>query len=179
MILKVIAGEKKGFILKVPKDTRPLLSKAKSALFSILKEYIEGSVILDLYAGSGALGIEALLRGAKYVEFVDISKNAVNIISENIHKTNFQDQSDVHKMPAEIYVKKNKNVKDFDIIFIFQPYDKTNEDILKNAKKLLKNKGILVFETQKNKEVKHIKGLKMVDKRIYNKTSLLFYIIDH
>ena len=177
MKLKVISGEKKGFILKVPNDTRPLSSRAKSALFSILDEYIKGSAILDLYAGSGALGIEALSRGAEYVEFIDISKEATDIIEENIEKTQMQDKSEVYRIPAEIYVKKNKNIKLFDIIFVFQPYDKTNENILKNAKKLLNNKGIIVFEKEKNKNIRNIKGLRVVDERTYGKTSILFYIL--
>ena len=179
MKLTVISGEKKGYLLKVPKDTRPLSSKAKSALFSILQSYIKDSEILDLYAGSGALGIEALSRSASYVEFVDISKNATKIIEENISKTNLKYKSEIHTIPAEIYVKKNKHIKKFDIIFVFQPYNKTDNNILKNTKNMLRDDGIIVFEKEKNNDIKNIHGLKLIDQRTYGKTSILFYILNH
>ena len=112
-------------------------------------------------------------------EFVDISKNATKIIEENISKTNLKDKSEIHTIPAEIYVKKNKHIKKFDIIFVFQPYNKTDNNILKNAKNMLKDKGIIVFEKEKNKNIKNIHGLKLVDQRTYGKTSILFYILNY
>ena len=110
MNLRVIAGTAKRTNLKfVTKHTRPLSSRAKSALFSIIAPIIPDSIVLDLYAGSGALGIEALSRGALYVEFVDIEKTVTAVIKENLKRTKLEERAEVFTMPAQIYLRSMKN----------------------------------------------------------------------
>ncbi len=93
--MRVIAGKAKGLTLKTidGDTTRPTRDMVREALFSILTNNIPDSCFLDLFAGSGAIGIEALSRGAKYAMFVDINPKCVHIIKENIDKAKFTDFS--------------------------------------------------------------------------------------
>jgi 16S rRNA (guanine966-N2)-methyltransferase len=181
MNLKVIAGTAKRTNLKfVTKHTRPLSSRAKSALFSIIAPIIPKSVVLDLYAGSGALGIEALSRGALYAEFVDIERTVTAVIKENLKKTKLEEKAEVFTMPAQIYLRsmKNqdpKNYKLFDIIFIFQPYEITDTKIIREASRVLNNEGIIIFEKEAKREVEKVKGFEIIDTRHYGNIGLVFY----
>ncbi len=178
MELRVIGGKFKRTKLKVPKDTRPLSGIVKSALFSVINDKIKKSYILDLYAGSGALGIEALSRGAKLCDFIDINKKACDIIKENLLKLNLSN-NEVYNIPAEIFLRYNKTIDDkYDIIFVFQPYDITNEGIVSKSIHLLKKDGILIFERESNREERSIKGLNIINSKKYGKTALTFYIKD-
>lgn len=176
-MLRIQSGIAKKAKIKVNRETtRPLTNIAKSAIFSILGDKIVGSEILDLYAGSGALGIESLSRGAKSVEFVEFSKKAADIIKENVFKLRFNENSQVHNMPAEIYIRRNKHKKKFDLIYIFQPYEITNEEIASQSSKLLKEKGVVIFERESKRPPKEVKNLKIVDTRKYGKVGLTFYV---
>lgn len=177
MELKVLSGKAKKTKLKVPRDTRPLSSISKSAMFSIIQEKIKDSIILDLYAGSGALGIEALSRGASEVDFVEIDKFACNIIKENLAKTKFSDYANVESIPTEIFLRYNKGIDSkYDFIFIFQPYDKTNENIIEKSIHLLKTDGIIIFERESSREERNIKGLEIINSKKHGKTAMTFYI---
>ena len=94
-IVRVIAGKVRGLTLKtIDSDTtRPTRDMVREALFSILTNNIPDSYFLDLFAGSGAIGIEALSRGAKYVAFVDLNPKCIQVIKENIQKAKFTDYS--------------------------------------------------------------------------------------
>jgi 16S rRNA (guanine(966)-N(2))-methyltransferase RsmD len=176
MELRVLSGKAKKVKLKVPRDTRPLSSIAKSSLFSIIQKDLENTIILDLYAGSGALGIEALSRGAIEVDFVEIDKAACNIIRENLVRTKFDNYAIVNPIPAEIFLRYNKNVDlRYDFIFIFQPYDKTNENIISKSMHLLKDTGMIIFERDSTREEKNITGLEIVNIKKYGKTAMTFY----
>ena len=87
--MRVISGIARGTKIKSidSMSTRPTLDRVKEALFNILQNYIKNAIVLDLFAGSGALGIEALSRGAKRAYFCDINKEAIKIIKENLEKT--------------------------------------------------------------------------------------------
>jgi 16S rRNA (guanine(966)-N(2))-methyltransferase RsmD len=177
--LRVIAGNAKKTKLKInERYTKPLSSRAKSALFSIISPIIPNARVLDLYAGSGALGIEALSRGASFVDFVDIEKKVTDIIEENLAKTNFIDSSEVYRMPSEIYVRDFKHEKSFDIIFIFQPYTITNKDMVKASMQLLNNKGVIVFEHEKRTKPGNVHGLELIDSRQYGRVGMTFYMKD-
>jgi 16S rRNA (guanine(966)-N(2))-methyltransferase RsmD len=175
-MLRIQSGTVKKAKIKVNRETtRPLTNIAKSAIFSILVDRIVESEVLDLYAGSGALGIESLSRGAKSVEFVEFSKKAADIIKENVFKLRFDGRSQVYNMPAEIYIRKNKGKKYFNIVYIFQPYDATNEDIASQSSKILSQDGIIIFERESKRPPKEVKNLKIVDVRKYGKVGLTFY----
>lgn len=126
-ILRVIAGEAKGHKLKTVKGntTRPTSDKVKGSLFNIISAFIADSCVLDLYAGTGSLGIEALSRGAKEAVFVDKCRECSVIIRENLEHTKFLESSTiiVNDVGAAIGKIANEGRK-FDIIFLDPPYSK-------------------------------------------------------
>lgn len=142
--MRVITGLSKGRNLKTLEgdDVRPTSSKVKQALFSIIQFDIEGRRVLDLFAGSGQLGIEALSRFADGAVFIDSSKESINIIKENLETTNLKDKALVLNIDALSYLF-NTNEK-FDIVFIDPPY---NSGLAKKALESIENvlnKGAIV-----------------------------------
>jgi len=147
--MRVIAGKAKGIVLKTPdgEATRPTADRVKEAVFSILQFEIPGMSVLDLFGGTGQLGIEALSRDAKNAVFVDSQDDACKLIRENLKRTNFQSQAKVVKSDYLVFLK---NCRDkYDIIFLDPPYA---EDFLENALKMiteidiLQSGGIIVTE---------------------------------
>ncbi len=119
--MRVITGSARGRMLKELEgmETRPTTGKVKESLFSILQFDIEGRRILDLFAGTGQLGIEALSRGARECVFVDARKDAVALIRDNLKVCDLTDKARVHQGDAMAYLKSGEK---FDIIFLDPPY---------------------------------------------------------
>ena len=147
--MRVISGKAKGIVLKAPEGeaTRPTADRVKEAIFSILQFEIPGMSVLDLFGGTGQLGIEALSRDARSVVFVDSRDDACKLIRENLKRTNFQSQARVVKSD---YLAFLKNCRDkYDVIFLDPPYA---EVFLENALKMiteidiLQSGGIIVTE---------------------------------
>lgn len=147
--MRVIAGSARGLKLISPDGikTRPTLDRVKEALFSMLYPYLNGAVVLDLFAGSGALGIEALSRGADKSYFIDNSQEAISCINSNITAAKFNESSAVAKKDAIEFLKTcNQN---FDIIFIDPPYAKGLYETTINLiaqNEILSRKGLIVIE---------------------------------
>ena len=108
--MRIITGKAKGIVLKTLSGdaTRPTTDRVKEAVFSMLQFDIEDRSILDLFAGSGQMGLEALSRGASKAVFVDKSKDAVKIIKENITKTKLADNSTVFQSDYIDFIKRNQ-----------------------------------------------------------------------
>ncbi len=121
--MRVIAGTRRSLPLKSLEGdtTRPTADRYKETLFNVLQTDIPGCRFLDLFAGSGAIGIEALSRGARHAVFVENNRKAMAVIKENIHFTKFEDESDLILSDAISYVR-SLPVVDFDVIFIDPPY---------------------------------------------------------
>ena len=121
--MRIITGKAKGIVLKTPigEATRPTAERVKEAVFSMLQFDIEGRSILDLFAGSGQMGLEALSRGALEATFVDKSKDAVKLIKENITKTKLLDNATVFQSDYLDFIRRNSGKK-FDIFIIDPPY---------------------------------------------------------
>ena len=119
--MRVITGKAKGIVLKTlpGESTRPTADRVKEAIFSMLQFDIEERSVLDLFAGSGQMGIEALSRGAASATFVDKSKDAIKFIKENIAKTKLTENATVFQSDYIDFIKRNKGHK-FDIIIIAQ-----------------------------------------------------------
>ena len=123
--MRVISGTARGTKLSSieSKDTRPTLDRVKESLFNILQNKIENSIVLDLFAGSGAIGIECISRGCKKAYFCEHSHLATKMIYQNLNKTRFLDKSQVMEYDYKKCLKeiKSKNEK-LDIVFIDPPY---------------------------------------------------------
>jgi 16S rRNA (guanine(966)-N(2))-methyltransferase RsmD len=121
----VIAGTAKGRLLKaVPGNgTRPTTDKVKEAIFSMIGPYFNGGLGLDLFAGTGALGIEALSRGMERVIFIDMEKTSTLVVEDNLRTLGFKEQSEVYRNEAQRALKVlGKRGLKFDLIFLDPPY---------------------------------------------------------
>lgn len=123
-MMRIITGRARGIKLATleGENTRPTSERAKEAVFSMLQFDIEGREVLDLFAGSGQMGLEAVSRGAASAVFVDKSKDAIAIIGKNIEKTKLSDACRVFCADTQDYIKTAKGRKKFDIVFIDPPY---------------------------------------------------------
>lgn len=137
-MLRVISGSARNLLLKTPDglDTRPTTDRIKETLFNMLQMDIPGSIVIDFFAGSGSIGIEALSRGAKKAYFADNSREANKCILENIKHTHFEDKATVFMQDA-IRASMQINEAHVDIIFMDPPYEKGLEadllSVLRNA----------------------------------------------
>lgn len=128
--MRVIAGKVRRMTLVAPegKDVRPTTDRIKETLFNILQSDIAESSFLDLYSGSGAIGIEAISRGAEYVVMVDNSKEALRCIEYNLTHTRLSDEAEVLPMDVLQAIKNlDRRGKVFDIVFMDPPYEKEYE----------------------------------------------------
>ena len=154
--MRVIAGKAKGVALKTPDGmlTRPTADRVKEALFSVIQFDLPGAVVLDLFGGTGQLGIEALSRGAKRSVFVDQQAKACDLIRENLRKTKLDGDGMVVRSDYMDYLKRCRET--FDIIILDPPYA---EVFLENALKciteidILRSGGIIVTERPAGKEL--------------------------
>ncbi len=158
-MIKITNGIKKGFKLKVPNNNlvRPKTSKIRKMIFDILPS-TEGKEILDIFAGSGSLGIEALSMGASFATFIDKNPTSINCIKDNLSKCDFVNQSSViNKEFGSATRMLIKNQKEYDLIFIDPPYsyfdDKTLNGIIRTALKLSPPGGMIVCEHPKEEKI--------------------------
>lgn len=165
--MRVITGKARGMKLAAPEgmDTRPTSDRVKEAMFSIIQFELEQAMVLDLYAGTGQLGIEALSRGAAFCVFIDQSRTSNEVIKANLSKTGFIKQSRVAAMEAVSYLQNTKDM--FDIILLDPPYTVEGlENVLTLAAGHLKDTGVLICETAKRVETPETIGA-FTQKRVY------------
>lgn len=125
--MRVIAGEKRHLLLKTLNDLsiRPTTDKIKETLFNMIQFDVQGTNFLDLFAGTGAIGIEALSRGAKMATFVDNNDKAIKVIKENLEHTGLADKANVIKSDASLSLENlSRKNESYDIVFMDPPYDK-------------------------------------------------------
>ena len=150
--MRVVAGTARGIRLSTPKgaEIRPTSDRAKEAIFNSLhsRSAIEGTQVLDLFAGTGALGIEALSRGAKKATFVDKSSKSLKLVQENLRKSEFEKEAEIFKKDSVDWLRKNS--KPFDLVLLDPPYDFENWSELLDLL-LQKQPGIVVIES--NREI--------------------------
>lgn len=154
--MRVISGKARGIILKTPKgeDTRPTADRVKEALFSIIQFDLPGAKVLDLFGGTGQLGIEAISRGAKSAVFVDARDDACRLIKENLKRTGMESDATVIRCDYQQYLNRCK--EKFDIIILDPPYA---ENFLENALNtiteidILQSGGIIIAERPLGKDL--------------------------
>lgn len=181
--MRVISGIARGTKLNSidSLDTRPTLDRVKESLFNIINNKIEDSIVLDLFAGSGAIGIEFISRGCKKAYFCEKSHIAAKMIYKNLEKTRFLDKSELMEQDYLKCLKElnEKNIK-LDIVFLDPPYkDNIAVKAVKNIIEfdLLKQNGIIIIETdEKERELKELEKLEIevYDLRKYGRVNLIF-----
>ena len=145
--MRVITGIARGRKLVAPEglDVRPTADKVKEGIFSAVQFELEGARVLDLFAGSGQMGIEALSRGAERAVFIDSSLRSIRCINENLRNTGFERQSEVINRDSYDYIK--LTAQTFDIIILDPPYRHSHiANILPFAAKKLRDGGIIICE---------------------------------
>jgi 16S rRNA (guanine(966)-N(2))-methyltransferase RsmD len=177
--VRIIAGIAKGRPIDGPKGegARPTLDRVREALFNVLQSDTPESVVLDLFAGSGALALEALSRGARSAVLVDNSGESLRTIKRNIDRLGFQSGAQVLKMDAFQALSFLKG-KAFDIIFLDPPYHKGYVDralVIIARESLLAKNGVIAVETAAGEDVLCPQSLTVASKRKYGTVQLTFF----
>lgn len=181
--MRVISGSARGIKLNTIEsgETRPTLDRVKESLFNIIQDEIQEANVLDLFSGSGAIGIEFLSRGANKAYLCDKSPEAVQMIRKNLEKTRLIQSAVVMNKDYKKSLEELKKINEkFDIVFLDPPYeanlaiDATKKIMQLN---LLKNQGKIIIETdQEDREKKELEtlGIELSDCRKYGRVSLIF-----
>ena len=178
--MRVITGDFKGRQIKSVKGdhTRPTTDKIKENIFNMMGQFFAGGRALDLFAGSGSLGIEALSRGMDHAIFIDRNHHAICIIKENIASLKLQDRTEVYRNDAfrALYVLAKKPAK-FDLIFLDPPYGKISITALLNMivdEDLLNDDGIIMCEYSKGMDIQYDgSNLKEIKREEYGTVEIL------
>lgn len=182
--VRVISGSARGLKLNTPGDdrVRPTTDRVKESMFNIVQDWVYDSQVLDLFAGSGALGIEALSRGASQAVFCDNSLDSIKIIKSNIEKARVVDRSQIvsgdFKRCLRDMEAKNQS---FDMIFVDPPYYKgLFEEVLDTIRacKILKKDGIVIVEHDAKRPIGRVEGLEVYKEKKYGITMLTFYCLE-
>lgn len=189
--MRIIGGQAKGRRLGIKKASfkmssqplRPTSAKVRKALFDILKDRVMHSSFLDLYAGSGAIGVEALSRGASFVVFIDDSFIRTSAIKEMVNAIGFDKRAQIFKEKALSYINKisNTGARQFDIVFADPPYASKELDeiiLLLGKGNLISDKGVLIVEhSSKKTDIPLTVGnLKLSKQYKYGDTTLSLFI---
>lgn len=152
---------------------RPTADSVRESLFNILQFKVAGSVFLDLYAGTGAIGIEALSRGAEAVVFNDRSKESVALINKNLTLLKIQNDVRVSCAEAETFLRLTE--QKFDIVFLDPPYlNGVSPEVYERLPEILTENGIVIYENEKPFDGE-IAGLTLYNRRKYGRVHLSFF----
>ena len=162
--MRIIAGSARSLPLKTidGRDTRPTTDKIKETLFNVLQADISSCKFLDLFAGSGQIGLEAISRGADFCVFVENSKKAVACIEDNIKFTKFNDKCQLLSMDAASSINRLNGKHKFDIVFMDPPYDKQLEkDVMYQLSNsdILEDNAIIIIEASLNTAFDYLEEL--------------------
>ncbi|MEN8694509.1 MAG: 16S rRNA (guanine(966)-N(2))-methyltransferase RsmD [Akkermansiaceae bacterium] len=177
--MRIIAGKAKGHQLKVPREvSRPSTDRVRESLFGVLLERLPDARVLDLFAGSGALGLEALSRGAASCTFVEQNRHAVKTISDNLKKTCLQGGTVVNRT-VEDFLKSER--QSYDLIFADPPYADGISDLAADLvqhddwQNLLVEKGLLIVEREARGETPPCQGLELLREKDYGRSRIVIY----
>lgn len=161
--MRVIAGTARSLRLKTPDglDTRPTTDRIKETLFNMLQPYLGGALFVDLFSGSGGIGIEALSRGARHAYFVENEKRALSCIQDNLQFTHLAERATILKTDV-LSALYGIHEKEADIIFMDPPYDSGHEErVLAVMKELpwVTENSLIVIETSLNTDIAYLEEL--------------------
>ena len=175
--MRVITGSARGRKLETLSggDVRPTTDKVKEAVFSAIQFDIEGRSFLDLFAGSGQMGIEALSRGAKSATFIDKSRKSVEIVRKNLNSAGLYDKARVLHADSLSFI--DSITEPFDIVYLDPPF---NSGLLQKAlpkiAEKVKNTGVIIAENEENEDILQKYGDFMLDrKKHYGKINISMY----
>lgn len=179
--MRVIAGTAKRLQLKTIDglDTRPTTDRIKETLFNMISEYLADSYFLDLFSGSGGIGIEALSRGAKEAVFVEMNKKAANCIRENLKLTRLEKQAVLMETDAITALRRLEGTRQFDYIFMDPPYNKLLEkEVLMYLAEsdLLSKDALIIVEASLETDFSYVEelGFSIIKEKIYKTNKHLF-----
>lgn len=180
--MRVIAGKARRLQLKTPKgmDTRPTTDRIKETLFNMIQDELYEIHFLDLFSGSGGIGIEALSRGAKKACFVEQNKVAVDVIKENLVTTHFTEQALVLNCSAKASLSRLAGREHFHVVFMDPPYGKGLEkEILQDTMFLdvLEEKALVIVESDLETEFheEECVGFRLLKEKIYKTNKHIFF----
>jgi len=169
----IISGTHKGRKLEIPKSAvRPTMDKVREAIFAMIRSEVLNAKILDLFAGSGSLGLEALSEGAESCDFVESSYKVVKILQKNISKLIFSEFAHIHNCSVFSYLK--NCTKTYDIIFFDPPYKREFAGKIIKAiymNNILSDDGIIIAETGKGEDISKFENL-IIKEKIYGDTKV-------
>ncbi len=179
--MRVIAGKARHLILRTPKGShvRPTTDRIKETLFNMIQMRIQGSRFLDLFAGSGGIGIEALSRGADFCVFCDTDREALACIRSNLATTGFAERSAVLAGDYSRTLNRLRNKEPFDIIFMDPPY---GNDLEINALKMVESghilapDGLVILETPADQDIRNDMpdGMHITKEKVYKSNKHIF-----
>ncbi len=177
--MRIIGGSERGRRLLSPKfkNLRPTQDQVREALFNILGESVVGAVFLDLFAGTGAVGIEALSRGSRLAIFNDNNPQAIGLLQENISRSKFTEKAKWVLADAIAFIKKAKAIPPFnqaEIIFLDPPYDYPKHDRLFRELAKMPAQKLCILEHHAKLKLEAFPSYEHCDKRIYGETALSF-----
>ena len=176
MNIRIISGEFGGRKIESPDNqrTHPMGERIRNALFNSIGERIEGATVLDAFAGTGAVGLEALSRGAKAATFVEKDRIAQKILSKNVVSLNVEERATVARTTVNNWLATSSEAQ-FDIIFVDPPYHDSQFATVKKLFSLLKIGGLMVLSHPGKGEAPTRPGVVVVDNRSYGTAVLTFY----
>ena len=177
--MRIIAGSLKGRQLNTPTGIglRPTSAKLRETLFNVIGPKISGANVIDAFAGTGAVGIEALSRGAAHVTFIEYDNRTIRLTTENIRRCGIKVGYEIIFGSFKETMKKNFSVEEFDLIFLDPPYDEDGlKEIIKSAEPKLAVDGLLVIEHSKRRRAPGVAGrMRRMRTLLSGDSSLDFY----
>lgn len=176
MNLRIISGKFGGRTIQAPdgKLTHPMSERVRNSIFNIIGDEIKNAEVLDIFAGTGSLGLESLSRGASHATFVERDRVASKILAENISALGVGPSTTSIKIGAGTWIDKNQD-KFFDIIFADPPYNDLQLSTVSRLGGLLRPNGLMVLSYLGRSEVPTVNGVVVVDNRSYGNAALAFY----
>lgn len=172
---RILTGSLRYRVIKQPGEgTRPISQKVRGAIFSSLGNDLKGLKVLDLYAGSGALGFEALSLGAERVDAVESGRNALLALRENVKSLGLDDHYRVRAERVEQFLPRTNEM--YDIVFFDPPYAEFDAKIAAQAAQCLEKAGVMVISCSSREELPGILGgAELVKARTYGDTQIAYY----
>src|SRR6059036_404344 len=171
--LRIIAGSRRGHTIQAPKglDTRPTSDRVRENVFNIVAPWVDGASVLDLYAGSGAMGLEALSRGAERAVFVESNRDACRVINANLDKLRLQ----ATVLCSDVLRVLSTERGTYDLVILDPPYDfRDHERVAPYLKRVLAGDGLVVYETGA-KTQPEIEGLETRTSRKYGSARITLF----